>query len=54
MPSQAEKMKALEQCDIILVMATEYNLDEIGWGIIDEAYDYFIEGNTVNSATVQQ
>jgi hypothetical protein len=54
MPSQAEKMKALEQCDIILVMATEYNLDEIGWGIIDEAYDYFIVGNTVNSATAQQ
>jgi hypothetical protein len=54
MPSQAEKMKELEQCDVILVMATEYNLDEIGWGIIDEAYAYFIEGQPVSSTAEQQ
>ncbi|MFN5620203.1 MAG: alginate O-acetyltransferase AlgX-related protein [Flavobacteriales bacterium] len=54
LPSQAEKMKALESCDIILVMATEYNVDEIGWGIIDEAYDYFILGNAVSSTVAQQ
>jgi hypothetical protein len=42
MPDLSEKMKDMDQTDIVLIMATEYNVDEIGWGIVDELYSHFI------------
>lgn len=41
MPDLSEKMKDLDQTDVVLIMATEYNVDEIGWGIVDELYEHF-------------
>lgn len=42
-------MKGAEQADVIVVMATECNMDNIGWGFTTTAYDYFVTGKKVDS-----
>jgi len=42
-------MKGAEQADVIVVMATECNMDKLGWGFISTAYDYFVAGKKVDS-----
>lgn len=41
-PELKDKMATLAEDDAIFILATEYNMDEIGWNIVQEAYDYFI------------
>lgn len=41
--------KCAEQADVIVVMANECNMDNIGWGFLDTAYDYFVAGKKVDS-----
>jgi len=38
------QMQDIEKSDIVFVMATECNMDEIGWGFISTAYRYFVLG----------
>lgn len=42
-------MKGAEKADVIVVMATECNMDNIGWGFTTTAYDYFVAGKKVDS-----
>jgi hypothetical protein len=38
------QMQDIEKSDVVFVMATECNMDQIGWGFISTAYRYFVLG----------
>ena len=42
-------MHCADEADIIVVMANECNLDNIGWGFTTTAYDYYVAGKKVDS-----
>ncbi len=38
------QMQDIEKSDVVFVMATECNMDQLGWGFISTAYRYFVLG----------
>jgi hypothetical protein len=43
------QMRDIEKSNVIFIMATECNMDKIGWGFISNAYDYFVLGKNIDS-----
>jgi len=43
------QMKDIEKSNVVFIMATECNMDKIGWGFISNAYDYFVLGKNIDS-----
>ncbi len=43
------EMQDIEKSKIVFIMATECNMDKLGWGFIASAYNYFVMGETKNS-----
>jgi hypothetical protein len=47
------EMQDIEKSDIVFVMATECNMDDIGWGFISTAYKYFVLGENFGSLSLR-
>ncbi len=43
------QMKEIEKSNVVFVMATECNMDKLGWGFISSAYKYFVLGEKFDS-----
>jgi len=43
------QMKEIEKSDVVFIMATECNMDKLGWGFISSAYKYFVLGENIDS-----
>ncbi len=43
------QMKEIELSNVVFVMATECNMDKLGWGFISSAYKYFVLGEKFDS-----
>ncbi len=43
------QMKEIEKSDVVFIMATECNMDKLGWGFISSAYKYFVLGEKFDS-----
>lgn len=43
------QMKDIEKSDVVFIMATECNMDKLGWGFISSAYKYFVLGENIDS-----
>ena len=43
------QMKDIEKSNVVFTIATECNMDKIGWGFISNAYDYFVLGKNIDS-----
>ena len=43
------QMKEIEKSNVVFVMATECNMDKLGWGFILNAYNYFVLGEKFDS-----
>jgi len=43
------QMKEIEKSNVVFVMATECNMDKLGWGFISSAYKYFVLGENIDS-----
>ena len=43
------QMKEIEKSNVVFVMATECNMDKLGWGFISSAYKYFVLGESIDS-----
>jgi hypothetical protein len=46
------QMKDIEKSNVVFIMATECNMDKIGWGFISNAYDYFVLGKNIDSLSL--
>ena len=42
-------MQDIEKSNVVFVMATECNMDKLGWGFISNAYKYFVMGENIDS-----
>ena len=47
------QMQDIEKSDIVFVMATECNMDQLGWGFISTAYRYFVLGEKFDSMAMR-
>ena len=47
------QMKDIEKSNVVFIMATECNMDKIGWGFISSAYRYFVLGENIDSFEVR-
>ena len=47
------QMKEIEKSNVVFIMATECNMDKIGWGFISSAYRYFVLGENIDSFEVR-
>ena len=43
------QMQDIEKSNLLFVMATECNMDKLGWGFISNAYKYFVMGENIDS-----
>jgi hypothetical protein len=43
------QMKEIEKSDVVFIMATECNMDKLGWGFISSAYKYFVLEENIDS-----
>ena len=43
------QMQDIEKSNVVFVMATECNMDKLGWGFISNAYKYFVMGENIDS-----
>jgi hypothetical protein len=43
------EMQDIEKSKVVFVMATECNMDKLGWGFIASAYNYFVMGESKDS-----
>jgi hypothetical protein len=43
------QMKEIEKSNVVFVMATECNMDKLGWGFISSAYKYFVLEENIDS-----
>ena len=43
------QMKEIEKSQIVFIMATECNMDKLGWGFIRSAYRYFVLEENIDS-----
>jgi hypothetical protein len=43
------QMKEIEKSNVVFIMATECNMDKLGWGFISSAYKYFVLGENIDS-----
>jgi hypothetical protein len=43
------QMKDIESSDVVFIMATECNMDKLGWGFISNAYKYFVMEENIDS-----
>jgi len=46
------QMKDIEKSNVVFIIATECNMDKIGWGFISNAYDYFVLGKNIDSLSL--
>jgi hypothetical protein len=43
------QMREIEKSNVVFVMATECNMDKLGWGFISNAYKYFVLEENIDS-----
>ena len=47
------EMEDIEKSDVVFIMATECNMDKLGWGFISMAYRYFVLGEDFNTMVMR-